>query len=526
MPHDSISRYDGSADRYNVNSINNLKDPQEVLKAFHARSKDTLEPSQEKIDKEILNRLQASSSGIPHDKLPIVARAGKYIFMAVAMPSYLLIYSIPRWIAVHLIPNTCQMLNKGLKQCFRPLEELALQLTRQVQRLVKTIRQQMSQVTKTLSHLKGLMNLFYRPFEKLNDLWNLIKKRAQEKKKALEEFFATAKKKLLERFNSMKDAARRSALKMLYGRLSKDESLSPWRLKLLAILKTVQRAYRFTIELPKKIYEYIKQEVNTRYNKYIYPHVLKIQNSYRRIKARIVSIRQSIQKVVLKLRDKAKALRKIVTDKVRSAATTSLQFVVKTLHLPQIVSHFYSAWQYGVNVVNHGRIKIRDAFNFAKSKLKNPFKAIPNPFGKIKNMSNNIFTFIKGRYEKASKKLSSRASAFFELVRKNLKRVSNIISIKDRPERALSFKRLKRKAIKKVKRAIYYTRLTSSWTRILTGFWMVSVRNISEQCVEHLTWKDFIYFVKKIASAFTFFIRRTAAKTLKFNKKKRSLLAS
>lgn len=529
MSHDSISRYDGYADRFNVHNqgTKTLKDPQEVLRSFPSRTRDTIEPSQEQLDKEILNRLQASSQGIPYDKLPIIARAGRYIFMAVAVPTHLLVYAIPRWIAVQLIPNTCQMLNRGIKQCFRPIEELVLQLTRQIQRLLKVIKHQRQHVTKALSYFTRLLSLLNSPLEQMRGLWKSIKKKAQEKKKALDEFLDIAKKKILARIKAATAAVKNTVLKTIYGRLNKDEPLSAWRLKLIALVKTIQRAYKYIAELPGKISLAVKNVIIEQYTRHIFPHVEKVRHFYRKVNAKITSIRETLTRTTRKLTEKTRELAKTVRDAIKQSAVQSASFISHTLHLPQLANAMIATWQSGTQIVKKGYGKFQNRVSQASAKFRNLLKKVYSPLQRAKA---TLFKYFSERFaaplaayikNKPLKFIRSKAENLRTYIAKALLRISAIKSLKDRQSKAaLLFKKIGKKTARKARRGIYYTRLSASWTRILTGFWMVSVRNISQNCADHFTWKDILYFMKKMADTFNHFFRRTAQRTFRTNKTK------
>lgn len=69
-------------------------------------TKDTIESTQQRLKREILDRFHNKGLQLPHESYVAVVQVGKYVFLAVMLPVYLCCYGIPRWLLVHLIPQT------------------------------------------------------------------------------------------------------------------------------------------------------------------------------------------------------------------------------------------------------------------------------------------------------------------------------------------------------------------------------------------------------------------------------------
>lgn len=67
-------------------------------------SKDTLESTQKRLNRQMFERVQNLGLRLPHDSFVAVVHVGKYVFLAVMLPPYLCLYGIPRWMLVTAFP--------------------------------------------------------------------------------------------------------------------------------------------------------------------------------------------------------------------------------------------------------------------------------------------------------------------------------------------------------------------------------------------------------------------------------------
>ncbi|MFA6917164.1 MAG: hypothetical protein WC222_12265 [Parachlamydiales bacterium] len=498
MSHDSISRYDASADRFSSFTANKLKDPEEVFRSMTVRSKDTLESSQEKIDAEIINRLQINAGGITQDKLPVVARAGKFVFMAVAVPTYLIAYSFPKWVATQLIPNSCQLLGNALKHCFRPMQEWAMLFFRQMQQLVKVLKREQSRIFKTLTNFKGLLVILKHPFKKMKALWNQLKEKAAEKKNSLQEWLSELNKGVRTKLKKVAETAKNKTTRLVYGRLTTDEPLAPWRQAIVNTALKIYRTYKFVTGLPRRITDAVKKTIYDLYKAYVFPHVDRatkfIQRIAKRIKVRQEAITNACKRFIHKQTERVKRFNNAVKESITQSAVKFSNFI----GIPTFVNAITSKWQGVVQKFSNAKTGIQNL----RQKVTNKFKALSKglKFPSLKQFIPS-FSLPSGfvSWVKAPIRIATRFTKRVQKLLKTLRsKIPSIPKLTDKKWKPFAFlANLKTKAGRKTRRAIYYTRLTGSWTRILTGFWMASVRNICQNCVEHLTWKDILYFVRK-----------------------------
>lgn len=104
---DSLSRCDPNqySSIYDVRKRPDIKhEPVAATRPIH---KDTIEISRDKLKEEALNRLRHTSKYVIAQSS--FMRIGKYLFLAVALPPYFVIYGLPKWILVEGIPAIFSM---------------------------------------------------------------------------------------------------------------------------------------------------------------------------------------------------------------------------------------------------------------------------------------------------------------------------------------------------------------------------------------------------------------------------------
>lgn len=70
----------------------------------YMKAQDTLSSSQSRLEKEIFLKLQASIK-LPKGKFLLVAKLGKYAFLAIMLPPYIFCYGIPKWLLTEGLPK-------------------------------------------------------------------------------------------------------------------------------------------------------------------------------------------------------------------------------------------------------------------------------------------------------------------------------------------------------------------------------------------------------------------------------------
>lgn len=83
---------------------------------FLASGQDSIESVQQRLNRELLERLHSKGPRLPHDTFVAVVHAGKYLFLAIMLPPYLCFYGLPRWFLVNLMPQLAEVAKQATLQ--------------------------------------------------------------------------------------------------------------------------------------------------------------------------------------------------------------------------------------------------------------------------------------------------------------------------------------------------------------------------------------------------------------------------
>lgn len=134
---DSWSRCESPSMLYGArNPSAPLKSP-EAVSAI--KNKDTIESTQQRLRREMLNKLDNKGLELPHETYVAVIQVGKYMFMAVMLPVYLCCYGIPRWILVNAMPH----LFLGIKNQAMRVGRFFVEMTKRVMDTMKGLLDQL-----------------------------------------------------------------------------------------------------------------------------------------------------------------------------------------------------------------------------------------------------------------------------------------------------------------------------------------------------------------------------------------------
>lgn len=102
-------------------------------------NKDTIETTEQRLKREMIDRFQAKGLELPHETYVAVVQVGKYVFLAVMLPVYLGLYGIPHWFLVTALPQLFGMAGKFSMYCGR----FAFALGKRVADLMKGMLEQL-----------------------------------------------------------------------------------------------------------------------------------------------------------------------------------------------------------------------------------------------------------------------------------------------------------------------------------------------------------------------------------------------
>lgn len=507
--YDSVSRFDTSGDRFNMHTTGRLKDPEEVLREHALAAKDTIETSSEKIEKEVEQRFHANNNQVPNERMVVIARAGRIAFLAVAFPPYLVLYAIPRWVAVHVLPTLCQQLNQLLKLCFAPVEKVATVLLTQLQRLQSVWKSLKKKVFGGEWHSLNLRGMWQKCLEwkqalmqKVRGLWTAARQRLL----GVWEGVKARGNKLLQ---AAKEAVMNKVRMAVYGRLSPKEPLALWRRTALLLGRSLKRGLVYLAGTPRRWWEEAKAEVTRR----LQPLV----NGYRRIQSWRVRVSQGISKGITSSiatarrwvsphLDRCRYLAQTVQRTAARAVASAKQQVGSYLEKLSALQLFAEGWnkvQKGsAELIRRGRAAIerrRARFQRLASDTANAVRTLMGrataALGRLPERPRQLVGVFNQFFKKALQRGRLAMDTFRE--RWQRRQQPEIPEPPTPPKSHLlrSYRDYREHVVYKVRRAIYWSRLCKAWVRVLSRFWMLTVRRFSTDFLDHLTWNDIRHFL-------------------------------
>jgi hypothetical protein len=102
-------------------------------------TKDVLESTQKRLNRETLERFQRTSVRLPTVTYVAAAQVGKYLFLAIMVPPYIAFYGIPKWLLSQVIPQ----IFIAVKNEFQRVGRFFNEISKQVIDVMKGILEQM-----------------------------------------------------------------------------------------------------------------------------------------------------------------------------------------------------------------------------------------------------------------------------------------------------------------------------------------------------------------------------------------------
>ncbi|MEC7839274.1 MAG: hypothetical protein VX777_04460 [Chlamydiota bacterium] len=128
---DSISKFDRSFDMYTAKPSPIQQKRAQCLKTSKTGpvKLDSIESS--KIQRLRLNPIKSlpKSLNIAGEKAVKIARAGRFVFYAIAMPPFFLLYALPKWVALVVLPPVLAQVDKGLEHAKKLMNKIMKVLT-------------------------------------------------------------------------------------------------------------------------------------------------------------------------------------------------------------------------------------------------------------------------------------------------------------------------------------------------------------------------------------------------------------
>lgn len=439
-------------------------------------------------DKLLREQMAKHSFKPPNQKLLIAVQVAKYLFFTVALPLTLLTVTLPRYIAVHLLPVVHRQFSKKIETIFKPAATVMLQLYNQFLRFAKRTELSLKKVIKTAAspfvlmwnRFKGLFNLktwFNSSHHPLSSLLSLPAKLAQAAKQLKRQI----EEKLIEPPKRWVQLCRQKSLALLHFVQTK------LRLQWQAVTGSFFSGFQKVKESAKKTIKRIalfRQKTKTA----IQSMQTSITAFFARLKA--VALRSkgffaNFDKRLAEWQEKAvKGLKKRL-ETLKQAVTEHALF--------QRIAGAYNklAAQIGYLIEN-----LKASYKNASERAMKTCKELKNGakqlLKKLASLPSSYFTRLlkrvlpQNRYEQLStlqKKMRLYVKQIGQSAGERQKQLFNrtkkrYLKAKKAIMRPVEF------ALFKAKRALLWTKLISMWFAIVIGFWTLALQRLSRSYVE------------------------------------------
>lgn len=424
---------------------------------------------------------------LPNEKLVVVARAGKLLFYAVALPPYILLYGIPRWITADLMVFLSLQLNKNWGKGQELLQKVLKAITDRTDGFVDFKNKLVSGTEKIVEYLRSISKIsadllanlkhdvIYQTYQILEALgW------AQDLQKGVEKFVEYAKNISSETFRFTQDQ-----LKDLKATL--ENVLRPGFEQLIKRLEQIKRevnkAYGIASDVKKqaqaqldKALEQAKQIVGAiqafvqqtaePYGKWLSEKSEVLQESFKKHKDKVA-------KVVNKRIEETQQL-------IQTASQAVTQVVVPVVHQMMAIPHQM------INLLAvplQNQFKVGSVIQMAQAKLRD-----------WKENLKNLYQGFGGMKQKAQQKLAEIAQKVKEQAsRWKEKGLQWLIQAKDRAWTLIKSLPAKiwKMTLDGLKAAAHFLHLTWIWTKVLTRYAMQLMRETSQELVIWLDSRPF-----------------------------------
>lgn len=103
-------RIESSANTYN-NPYRQDRDSARAYQVLHARRPDTIESSQVRLERSLMQQFQSNQFRLPSQRLLIIAQVGRFIILAITLPPYIFFYGAPKWMLEQIKPLLVKMMD-------------------------------------------------------------------------------------------------------------------------------------------------------------------------------------------------------------------------------------------------------------------------------------------------------------------------------------------------------------------------------------------------------------------------------
>lgn len=413
----------------------------------YAKTKDTLESKHSMLEKEIFQRFMNRNFDVSKEKQVFLVRIGKYLFLAIMVPSYIFCYGIPKWLFTEALPQLYQITSNLMKLMSKKLGDVARQgmaaLKSLSQRITSPIlafiQTRIEQTNQLYSRIKEkallLLNTLKYPFQQFDQkVMSPISNRYRQIAAALQKAYAKYTQ-IKEMISDFKAKVRHT---LIYLPDTIGEKLEQLFDKMANLRASIQKAFDPVVAWIEPKYVRFSESMNRLGNMFIHRPLEATRRALSSVTQPIIGwmapkyqamnhalektgnkIHNFKEKIKEKIREKAKEIWKGITDRVDKALESAEKAVQAVANhviqmIPQPVISFFIPF---VNL-------IRDPYKLFRRRkpLKGKFKRIRQIAGEganilLRYVSRALSAFERG-YKRAKVKLIKVPSILLKVLKK------------------------------------------------------------------------------------------------------------
>lgn len=420
---------------------------------------------------------------LPNEKVVVVARAGKLLFYAVALPPYLLLYGIPKWIAADLFALLAFQMKKhwGKGQDF--LQNILKTISERSEGFVDLKNKLVSGTEAIVEYLKSISKISADLFSALkhnviSQTYNLLEALswAQELKQGVEKFIDYAKNLSSETFRFTKDQLQdlkatlqniiRPGFEQLLNRLEQ-------------IKKEVNKAFDIASDVKKQAQAHLDHALGQ--TKEILNAIQIFVSQTAEPYQKWVSEKwETAQEVFKKQKEKVTKIVNRGIEETQQIIQASVQTITQ-MAVP-VINQLIIAPQQMINLLAtpfQGQFKISIVIELAQLKLRNWQESFKRFYQGFFYKGSQAKKMLQQTIEKVQKQLLDWRVRVYEWIK--LKRAWLWEIVKSLPAKVWGG------FVRGCKKSAHFFKLTWAWTKVLTRYGLELMRETSR---ELMLWLD------------------------------------
>lgn len=330
-------------------------------------SKDTIQSTQHRLNRQMLEKLESLGFKLPHDSFVAVVQVGKYLFLAVMLPPYLALYGLPKWLLLMALPNLFNFAKEGVWRFGQYIQTLSTHLVD----LMKGILDQ------TLGHAMRMSKQFlkkrYEAFQQFNQkIATRIQNELSRITAKIEEVQNRVKERVLhlseavkELVNKVREEVKQKALKPIKNIFEKGGELFSQLSNVFSVNRLTQALQFFQTQAHlirtkredwgKMVSEKLaKMKADLKMMipmpsdlaKSVYSLLL---TPFDKAKEKLSTLNEKIKEISKSAKEKIKKIQQSVVDKARESAEAAKEMAIKVIKFVPELTVQLAAWMWGIS---------------------------------------------------------------------------------------------------------------------------------------------------------------------------------